>query len=261
MKLNNNFRMSIISANLTSELADSVSVAINVARLGMAVQYDADKIASLEKKIEKLEDAESLSESQKLELQKARLDLEDLKAEKSALEAERAEWEKVYESVVTSMVAEGNTESNVRTMLNVVALDGNQFLSKYALESDTFKDEIVGALTKIAEGTRWNASTGAPVLNKDEREVYKSALKSLKGMIRQEFSLTHDSAYTKRTMVNASAEELGLLVQTFVKDFTVKRVKSDDGVYSVKYEKTLRDWTSLRAQIVKIVLKRTMRAC
>ena len=61
-------------------------------------------------------------------------------------------------------------------------------------------------------------------------------------------------------MVNASAEELGLLVQTFVRDFTVKRSKDDDGVVSVIYEKTLRDWSSLRSQIVRIVLKRIMAA-
>lgn len=261
MKLNTNFRISFVSANMDSDQADALSTAVSCARLYMAVQYDEDKITSLEKKLEKLEKLEARSESQELELKKGRIDLQALKDERDTLNEECAKSAKVYDSVVASLVAEGNTEANVHTMLRVVALDGNQFLARYALGSDAFKDQLIGALTRIVEGARWNAQTGAPVLNKDEREVYKSALKSLKGMIRQEFSLTHDSVYTKRVMVNASADELGLLVQTFVKDFTVKRVKSEDGVYSVQYERTLRDWTSLRSQIVRIVLKRTMSAC
>ena len=260
MKLNNSFKVSIVARGISADNADTLSSAVSASRFSMAVQYAADKIASLSAKIKKLEDAESLSESQKLELAKARLDLSDLEAEKSKLEESYEGVKPALDTVVESLVAEGNTRSNVETMLRVIALDGNQFLAKYALGSDTFKDELMGKLTSIAESVRWS-SAGTPVLGKDEREGYKSALKSLKGMIRQEFSLTADSMFLKRTMVNCSAEELGLLVQTFVRDFTVKRVKSDDGVWSVKYERQLRDWTSLRSQIVRIVLKRTMAAC
>lgn len=262
MKLNNNFRVSIIARNLSTENADILSSAVSASRFGMAVNYDADRVASLSAKIKRLEDADELSESQKLELAKARLDLSDIEAEKSELEESFESVKSALDTVVESLVAEGNTRENVETMLRVIALDGNQFLSKYALSSDTFKDELMDKLTSIAESVRWS-SAGTPVLGKDEREGYKSALKSLKGMIRQEFSLTADSMFLKRTMVNCSAEELGLLVQTFVRDFTVKRVKSVDeiGVWSVKYERQLRDWTSLRSQIVRIVLKRIMAAC
>lgn len=260
MKLNNSFKVSIVARGISGEHADILSAAVSAARLGMAVQYDADRIASLSAKIKRFEDADSLTESQKLELAKTRLDLSDLEAEKSELEVSLAEVESARNVVVESLVAEGNTRENVETMLRVIALDGNQFLSKYALSSDEFKDDLMTKLTSIAESVRWS-SAGTPVLGKDEREAYKSALKSLKGMIRQEFSLTADSMFLKRTMVNCTADELGLLVQTFVRDFTVKRVKSEDGVWSVKYERQLRDWTSLRSQIVRIVLKRTMAAC
>lgn len=260
MKLNNSFKVSIIARGISSEHADTLSAAVSASRFGMAVNYDADRVASLSAKIKRLEDADELSESQKLELAKARLDMSDIEAEKSELEESFESVKPALETVVESLVAEGNTRSNVETMLRVIALDGNQFLSKYALSSDEFKDDLMTKLTSIAESVRWS-SAGTPVLGKDEREAYKSALKSLKGMIRQEFSLTTDSMFLKRTMVNCTAEELGLLVQTFVRDFTVKRVKSEDGVWSVKYERQLRDWTSLRSQIVRIVLKRTMAAC
>lgn len=261
MKLTTNFRVSIVASNLSSDRVDALSTAVSVARLGMAVRYDEDRIASLSSQIKKLEESEELSEVQKLDLSKKRLELSALQEEKSALESELSEGRSVYESVVESIVAEGNVRENVETLLRVISLDGNQFLAKYALTSDEFKDDLMTTLTKIATSARWNSKTGAPVLNSEERSVYKSALKHLKNIVRQSFSLSADSAYLKRTMINVSADELGLLVQTFVRDFTVKRSKNEDGVVSVVYDKTLRDWTSLRAQIVKIVLKRTMKAC
>lgn len=259
MKLNENFRVSVVASGMSTELADTLSLAVAAARYDMAVSADNERLARLEGKIEKLEKAESLTEVEKLDLAKARLEVESLTEEVKALKALLSGSEDALEAVLESIEAEGNSRSCAENLLRVIALDGNQFLSKYALTTDELKDELVQTLTIIAEGTRWNKD-GAPILGKDTRAAYKSALNHLRAVVEKSFSLKADSAFLKRTIVRPSGEELGLLVQTFVRDFTVKRKKGEDGTVSVQYEKVLRDWTSLRSQIVKIVLKRTMRA-
>jgi hypothetical protein len=118
MKLNNNYSVNVVSSTISAEAVESLSVAVGVSRLNMAVASLNAKASSLSKKIGRLEKLENPTRKDTLALESARLELADVRAE-SAKYAEQAESGKtVYESVVDSITAEGNERENVVRILN-----------------------------------------------------------------------------------------------------------------------------------------------
>ena len=206
--------------------------------------YDEDEVATAQAKIDKLE------------------------AENEKLDATMEELRTVYDSVIEAMTVPNdkgysNNADTVRTVLRVVACAENSKLYKYAIIPAFENEDLYNALEAIHvnnEVTEEGYSTNS----KERVALYKSAQEQLDNIMRDTFSLPIATPYTTALRVKLNAQDRKVLHDVYVKGFSNKFEKDDDGTItfkSRKYNTAVKknrkgdiDYSGLATDIAKLVI-------
>lgn len=258
--------------NITEEQRSDFMTAISHETALMNIQELDRQISSLEKKIEKGEEAESTTTPEELEALKVQL--QSLKDEKAAQEESATETEEVYTLVVDTMSQKnadhfGNDKDVVRTVLRVLGTWDNSKLVKYAIIPAFKSPELYEALETIHVNSK-AGEDGNLVMSKEVKQAYKSASQELERIIKVTFSLPFETPYTSKTRVKMTAEDKKLLNDCYIKGFKNKFSQDDSGKVSfssrqltklVKEKKDKKtgemkyDYSGLATTISNIVIK------
>ena len=227
---NTTLAINFYSENITTEDKNKFMEAIAHESYDMNISIINDKIASLDRKLNKKditpEEIQAI-ESEKSELVETRVQFEDKKS--STLE--------VYTSVVNEMSLKnehgfGNSKDAVRTVLRVLATWNNSKLVKYAIIPCFESPRLYEALETIHIASKSNDS-GMTIISKDVKEAYKNADKELENIIKVTFSLPFETKYTNKTRVKMDGDDKKLLNECYVKGFKNK-FEEEDGIVTFK---------------------------
>lgn len=202
------------------------------------------------------------------EIATAQAKIDKLEAENAKLDEIMEELRTVYNSVIEAMTLPNdkgysNNADTVRTVLRVVASAENSKLYKYAIIPAFENEALYNALDAI-HVTNEVTEAGYSTNSNKRQELYKSAQEELDNIMRDTFSLPVATKYTTALRVKMNAQDRKVLHDVYVKGFSNKFDKDDDGTItfkSRKYNTAVKknrkgeiDYSGLATDIAKLVI-------
>lgn len=201
------------------------------------------------------------------EISAAQAKLEKLQAENKDLSETMEKLRSNYDAVITSMTIPNdkgyaNNADTVRTVLRVIACADNSKLYKHAIVP-AFKDECLYNCLESIHVNNDVAEEGYSTNSKERVALYKSAQSQLDNIMRDTFSLPIETVYTTALRVKLNAQDRKVLHDVYVKGFSNKFDKNDNGEitflsrkYNTAVKKTRNgvDYSGLATDIAKLVI-------
>lgn len=201
------------------------------------------------------------------EITSAQAKIDKLQAENEELSKNMKKLRANYDSVITNMTIPNdkgycNSEDTVRTVLRVVACADNSKLYKHAIVP-AFKDECLYNCLEDIHVTNDVIEEGYSINGKERVSLYKSAQSQLDSIMRDTFSLPVETIYTTALRVKLNAQDRKVLHDVYVKGFSNKFDKKDNGEitflsrkYNTAVKKTRNgvDYSGLATDIAKLVI-------
>lgn len=165
---------------ITDEKKQELMTAVEHEKCAMLIQMAEADISRLNTQIANLEKNEDMSEDKKkVKLDDLNQKLEDVKQEKSNLEASKEETLEIYNKVFASLTYKnkdhfGNNKDVVRTVLRVLASWDNSKLVKYAIIPAFQSPELYNALEAIHINSK-AGENGNITMSNEVKEAYKKA--------------------------------------------------------------------------------------
>lgn len=240
------------------ELADAVNYELS----DMLKAMNLDSISKQDKII-----ANKNNKYDEDEISAAEAKLEKLRAENEKLSATMEQLRPVYDSVIVTMTTPNekgysNNADTVRTVLRVIACADNSKLYKHAIVPAFQNEELYNCLEAI-HVTNDVSEKGYSTNSKERVALYKSAQTELDNIMRDTFSLPVGTVYTTPLRVKLNAQDRKILHDVYVKGFSNKFDKKDNGEisfvsrkYNTAVKKTRKgvDYSGLSTDIAKIVI-------
>jgi hypothetical protein len=233
-----NFSFKAMSNNASAETVSAVTGTISAFKLDMLISRDTDKKARIEKRLSS-DSAENMSE---LKINALREELAELEKALAGYKAELAKIDSVRIKVVSDIMDAGSEKTCAENLFRVLACFGDASLNKYALKGvcTSWTPELDAAMT-TAHSLKFSEKTGAPVLGKDVKAAFTSAMNIIKGAVRGAVSVP-ENPYFNKVSVNINMRDLGMLHETFVtgasldykKDKKTGAVSLDSSEYVLK---------------------------
>ena len=197
-------------------------------------------------------------------VQEALLKIDELEEENGKLQGVIDECKEAWAKVIREMVEPNekgfsNDAKTVRTVLRVLACAENSRLYKYAIIPAFENKALYDAMEEIHVNSKVGTD-GHTIYNK---EAYKKASDELDKIMRDTFSLTVETPYTKQVRVKLNATDRGILHSIYVKGFRNNFSTKEDTITfkgrtvntacKVKKDGTI-DYSGLANDIAKIVI-------
>lgn len=204
------------------------------------------------------------------EIATAQIKIDKLEAENVKLSTTMEELYTVYNSIIEAMTLPNdknysNNADNVRTVLRVVACAENSKLYKYAI-IPAFKNESLYNCLEAIHVNNEVTEEGYSTNTKDRVALYKSAQEELDNIMRDTFSLSIATPYTTALRVKLNAQDRKVLHDCYIKGFSNRFDKDDNGAItfkSRKYNTAVKknrkgeiDYSGLATDIAKIVISK-----
>lgn len=254
-----NFLNNNATINQVKELADSVQFEL----CKMTITMNNESIEKQDKIIANTKDKYSDDE-----VDLAKIKVEKLRAENQQLEAHMEELQDIHDTVITAMIMPNekgyaNSEDTVKTVLRVIGCAENSRLFKYAIIPAFNNEELYNCLEAIHVNNDVT-DAGCSINTKERIALYKQAQEELDNIMRDTFSLPIETVYTKALRVKLNATDRKVLHDVYVKGFTNKLDKKDNGeitFLSRKYTTAIKknrkgeiDYSGISTDIAKLVI-------
>lgn len=257
-------RINFLNKKATDNQTKEFAKAVKYELCEMSIKMNMDIIAK-QAIIETNEKGKYTEEDVKI----ARLKIDALEEKNIELTRIMTELEESYNLVISTMVAANekgfsNKMDTVRTALRVVACAENSKLYRYAIIPAFQNEELYNALEKI-HVTNTVSEGGYSTNNKERITLYKAAQEQLDDIMRETFSLPVETLYTAALRVKLNASDRKVLHDVYVKGFSNKMKKGENGdiiFLSRKYNTAIKqtrkgiDYSGIATDIAKLVLSK-----
>lgn len=154
-----------------------------------------------------------------------------------------------YSIVVKDMTAAGNPEIAVKNCISILATDGNRNYVPLAwtlTQDDTKK--LKNALDLIHVTGAFSES-GMVSNSAEIKEAVKTARGDIERVMKDEFSIPVETAYTKKFMCNCNASDLRMIHETYVTGLRLVKseFKGEDPLTGIENNKS--DWYTVKLEM------------